>query len=95
MCICAYVITNLSASSSTSISIVFREKEGALCRWSTSLPGVAMTTSGFLRSIATWLLLSSPPSGGYKEKQKVYRVHRNTVIKRNRLQLTWATVTFT
>ena len=44
---------HLSASSSTRISMVVRLKEGALWRWSTSLPGVAITTSGLLRRQAS------------------------------------------
>ena len=50
--------------------MVLSVNDGALCRWSTSLPGVAMTTSGFLRNIATWLLLSSPPYWRRKKGRK-------------------------
>ena len=49
------------------ISMVLREKDGALWRWSTSRPGVAMITSGFLRSMASCPLLSRPPE---REREK-------------------------
>ena len=60
------VLLHLSASSRTIISIVCRLNDGVLCRWSTSLPGVAITISGPLRSAASWLLISRPPTKWYK-----------------------------
>ena len=52
----------LSASSRTIISTVCRLNEGVLCRWSTSLPGVAITMSGPFLNAASWTLLSKPPA---------------------------------
>ena len=52
----------LSASSRTIISTVCRLNEGVLCKWSTSLPGVAITMSGPFLNAASWTLLSKPPA---------------------------------
>ena len=51
----------LSASSRISISTLFKLKLGALCKWSMSLPGVAITTSGPSLRAASWVLISRPP----------------------------------
>lgn len=69
----AYFHADLSASSSTRISMVLREKDGVLWRWSTSLPGVAIMTSGFLRSMASCPLLSRPPERGGRGRGKKER----------------------
>lgn len=55
------LMSYLSASSSTRISMFLREKFGELCKWSISLPGVAMTISGFMRRAASCALISNPP----------------------------------
>jgi len=54
--------SNLSASSRISTSTLLRWNEGALCRWSISRPGVAITMSGNWRSAASCDFISSPPT---------------------------------
>jgi len=69
------ILFYLSASSSTIISTVCRLNDGVLCKWSTSLPGVAITTSGPLRNAASWLFPSKPPGKSLGRS--------NTVMTRN------------
>ena len=59
----------LSASSSTIISTVCKLNDGVLCKWSTSLPGVAITMSGPLRNAASWPLPSKPPGKSLRPQQ--------------------------
>ena len=52
-----------------------------MCRWSTSLPGVAMTISGLLLRAASCVLLSRPPEKreggeewrGKREREREWR----------------------
>ena len=56
-----HIFSYLSASSSIKISRSLRVNDGVLCRWSNSLPGVAMITSGDLRRAASCPFKSKPP----------------------------------
>lgn len=58
---CPSAYTYLSASSKISTSMALRLNEGQLCRWSISLPGVAIRISGPARKAASCDFTSRPP----------------------------------
>lgn len=62
--------TDLSASSSTKISIVLRSKLGAFNKWSINRPGVAITMSGPRRNAASCDFTSRPPDRRKSDKIK-------------------------